>query len=84
MISTLWSTLTRKLFLVSQSGRRQMVEQRIGVIINMTSEAGVQGSPGAEAAIPQRKPPLTPSFSWAKGLGKIIETNKLYECQIKK
>lgn len=35
----------KAVFLMSQSVARQMVEQQSGVIINMTSEAGVQGFP---------------------------------------
>jgi sorbitol-6-phosphate 2-dehydrogenase len=42
-------------FLMSQAAARQMVKQRNGVIVNVSSESGLEGSE-AKVAMPPPKP----------------------------
>ncbi|ESJ17861.1 sorbitol-6-phosphate 2-dehydrogenase [Salmonella enterica subsp. diarizonae serovar 60:r:e,n,x,z15 str. 01-0170] len=59
----------KAVFLMSQSVARQMVEQQSGVIINMTSEAGVQGSRGQSCYSATKAAVNAFTFSWSKELG---------------
>ncbi|WP_194207455.1 sorbitol-6-phosphate dehydrogenase subunit [Superficieibacter sp. 1612_C1] len=59
----------KAVYLVSQAVARQMVEQESGVIINMTSEAGVQGSRGQSCYSATKAAVNAFTFAWAKELG---------------
>ncbi|EFG8111676.1 sorbitol-6-phosphate dehydrogenase subunit [Escherichia coli] len=59
----------KAVYLVSQAVARQMVKQQSGVIINMTSEAGVQGSRGQSCYSATKAAVNAFTFSWAKELG---------------
>lgn len=56
-------------FLCSQAAARFMVKQRSGVIVNMSSEAGMQGSKGQSCYSGTKGAVLSYTMSWAKELG---------------
>ncbi|MCB2831318.1 SDR family oxidoreductase [Streptococcus dysgalactiae] len=58
------------LFLVSQAVGRILVEQKSGVIINMASEAGLEGSEGQSAYAATKAALYSYTRSWSKELGK--------------
>lgn len=58
------------LYLVSQSVGRILVEKQSGVIINMASEAGLEGSEGQSAYAATKAAVYSYTRSWAKELGK--------------
>ncbi len=59
------------LFLVSQTVARVLVEKKSGVIINMASEAGLEGSEGQSAYAATKAAVYSYTRSWAKELGKF-------------
>lgn len=58
------------LYLVSQAVGRILVEKKKGVIINMASEAGLEGSEGQSAYAATKAAVYSYTRSWAKELGK--------------
>ncbi|AUW97402.1 SDR family oxidoreductase [Streptococcus pluranimalium] len=58
------------LYLVSQAVGRILVEKKNGVIINMASEAGLEGSEGQSAYAATKAAVYSYTRSWAKELGK--------------
>ncbi|MCU9533385.1 SDR family oxidoreductase [Streptococcus sp. CSL10205-OR2] len=58
------------LYLVSQAVARVLVEKKQGVIINMASEAGLEGSEGQSAYAATKAAVYSYTRSWAKELGK--------------
>lgn len=58
-------------FLCSQAISREMIKQEYGVIINMSSEAGLQGSMGQSAYAGTKAAVHAFTLSWAKELGKF-------------
>lgn len=58
------------LYLVSQAVGRVLVEKKKGVIINMASEAGLEGSEGQSAYAATKAAVYSYTRSWAKELGK--------------
>ncbi|WP_438835751.1 SDR family oxidoreductase [Streptococcus pluranimalium] len=58
------------LYLVSQAVGRILVENKKGVIINMASEAGLEGSEGQSAYAATKAAVYSYTRSWAKELGK--------------
>lgn len=56
-------------FLLSQAVGRQMVKQRAGVIVNMSSEAGLEGSQGQSIYAATKGAINGLTRSWAKELG---------------
>lgn len=58
-------------FLCAQAAARVMVEQKSGVIINMCSEAGLQGSQGHSCYSGTKAAIHAYGLSWAKELGKF-------------
>lgn len=58
------------LYLVSQAVGRILVEKESGVIINMASEAGLEGSEGQSAYAATKAAVYSYTRSWAKELGK--------------
>ncbi|MGX7196806.1 SDR family oxidoreductase [Enterococcus olivae] len=58
------------LYLMSQAVGRKLVEQGNGVIINMSSESGVEGSEGQSAYAATKAAVNSYTRSWAKELGK--------------
>lgn len=58
------------LYLVSQAVGRILVEKKSGVIINMASEAGLEGSEGQSAYAATKAAVYSYTRSWAKELGK--------------
>ncbi|MEX2804428.1 SDR family oxidoreductase [Streptococcus sp. H31] len=58
------------LYLVSQAVGRILVDKRKGVIINMASEAGLEGSEGQSAYAATKAAVYSYTRSWAKELGK--------------
>ena len=58
------------LFLVSQAAARHMVAQKSGVIINMSSESGLEGSEGQSVYSASKGAVNSLTRSWAKGLGR--------------
>ncbi|WP_438466038.1 SDR family oxidoreductase [Streptococcus pluranimalium] len=58
------------LYLVSQAIGRILVEKKKGVIINMASEAGLEGSEGQSAYAATKAAVYSYTRSWAKELGK--------------
>ena len=61
----------KSVFLVSQAAVRQMVKQRHGVIVNMSSEAGLEGSVGQSVYSASKGAINGFTRSWAKELGKF-------------
>ncbi|WP_165212145.1 SDR family oxidoreductase [Streptococcus tangpeifui] len=57
-------------FLVSQAVGRILVDKKQGVIINMASEAGLEGSEGQSAYAATKAAVYSYTRSWAKELGK--------------
>ena len=58
------------LFLVAQTVGRILVEKQAGVVINMASEAGLEGSEGQGAYAGTKAAVIGYTRSWAKELGK--------------
>lgn len=58
-------------FLCTQAVARQMIKQRSGVIVNMSSEAGIQGSLGQSCYSGTKGAVHSYTMSWAKELGKF-------------
>ncbi|EOT30570.1 SDR family oxidoreductase [Enterococcus saccharolyticus] len=58
------------LYLMSQAVGRKLVEQGYGVIINMSSESGLEGSEGQSAYAATKAAVNSYTRSWAKELGK--------------
>ncbi|AXQ77836.1 SDR family oxidoreductase [Streptococcus chenjunshii] len=58
------------LYLVSQAVGRILVDKKKGVIINMASEAGLEGSEGQSAYAATKAAVYSYTRSWAKELGK--------------
>ncbi|EJN94532.1 SDR family oxidoreductase [Streptococcus ratti] len=58
------------LYLVSQAVGRVLVDKKEGVIINMASEAGLEGSEGQSAYAATKAAVYSYTRSWAKELGK--------------
>ena len=56
-------------FLCSQAAARYMIKQKSGVIVNMSSEAGMQGSKGQSCYSGTKGAVLSYTMSWAKELG---------------
>ena len=61
----------KSVFLVSQAAVRRMVKQRHGVIVNMSSEAGLEGSVGQSVYSASKGAINGFTRSWAKELGKF-------------
>jgi sorbitol-6-phosphate 2-dehydrogenase len=59
----------KSVFLVSQAAARQMVAQRQGVIVNMSSEAGLEGSVGQSIYSASKAAINGFTRSWSKELG---------------
>lgn len=59
------------LFLCSQAAARVMVKSGVGVIINMASESGLEGSQGQSVYAGTKAAAYTLTRSWAKELGKL-------------
>ncbi|MDU1358550.1 MAG: SDR family NAD(P)-dependent oxidoreductase, partial [Citrobacter freundii] len=59
----------KSVFLVSQAAVRRMVKQRHGVIVNMSSEAGLEGSVGQSVYSASKGAINGFTRSWAKELG---------------
>lgn len=57
-------------FFCAQAGVRQMVEQGGGVLINMSSESGLEGSEGQSVYAATKNAVNSLTRSWAKELGK--------------
>ena len=57
-------------FLMSQAVARQMVKQRDGVIVNVSSESGLEGSEGQSCYAATKAALNSFTRSWAKELGK--------------
>lgn len=65
------TTINQKgLYLVSQAVARILVEKKSGVIINMASEAGLEGSEGQSAYAATKAAVYSYTRSWSKELGK--------------
>lgn len=60
----------KSLFLVSQAVGRVLVEKKAGVIINMSSESGLEGSEGQSIYASTKAAAYSLTRSWAKELGK--------------
>lgn len=60
----------KSLFLVSQAVGRILVEKKAGVIINMSSESGLEGSEGQSIYAATKAAAYSLTRSWAKELGK--------------
>lgn len=58
------------LYLVSQAVGRVLIQQKEGVIINMASEAGLEGSEGQSVYAATKAAVYSYTRSWAKELGK--------------
>lgn len=58
------------LYLMSQAVARELVKQQYGVIINMSSESGLEGSEGQSAYAATKAAVNSYTRSWAKELGK--------------
>lgn len=58
------------LYLVSQAVGRILVDKKSGVIVNMASEAGLEGSEGQSAYAATKAAVYSYTRSWAKELGK--------------
>ncbi|MDK6265830.1 SDR family NAD(P)-dependent oxidoreductase, partial [Escherichia coli] len=58
------------LYLMSQAVGRILVQKQAGVIINMSSEAGLEGSEGQSAYAATKAAVSSYTRSWAKELGK--------------
>ncbi|GAF41017.1 sorbitol-6-phosphate 2-dehydrogenase [Agrilactobacillus composti DSM 18527 = JCM 14202] len=61
----------QSVFLMSQAVARQMVKQRTGVIVNMSSEAGLEGSQGQSPYSATKAAINGFTRSWAKELGEF-------------
>ncbi|MBN2138542.1 MAG: glucose 1-dehydrogenase [Sedimentisphaerales bacterium] len=59
------------LFLCSQAAARVMIKEGKGVIINMASESGLEGSQGQSVYAGTKAAAYTLTRSWAKELGKL-------------
>ncbi|ETA73281.1 SDR family oxidoreductase [Ligilactobacillus equi] len=59
----------KSVFLVSQAAVRQMAKQKYGVVINMSSEAGLEGSQGQSVYSATKASINGFTRSWAKELG---------------
>lgn len=59
----------KSVFLLSQAVARQLVKQRAGVIVNMASEAGLEGSQGQSIYSGTKAAIVGLTRSWAKELG---------------
>ncbi len=57
-------------FLMSQAVARQMVKQRAGVIVNVSSESGLEGSEGQSCYAATKAALNSFTRSWSKELGK--------------
>ena len=57
-------------FLCAQAAAREMIKQRSGVIINMSSESGLEGSEGQGCYAATKAALYSFTMSWAKELGK--------------
>lgn len=60
----------KSLFLVSQAVGRILVENKEGIIINMSSESGLEGSEGQSIYASTKAAAYSLTRSWAKELGK--------------
>ena len=58
------------LFFCAQSAARVLVRQRHGVIVNMSSESGLEGSEGQSVYAASKNAVNSLTHSWAKELGK--------------
>ncbi|MHC5067477.1 MAG: sorbitol-6-phosphate dehydrogenase subunit [Planctomycetota bacterium] len=58
-------------FLVAQACARQMVKQQSGVLINMNSESGMEGSQGQSVYATTKAAGYNMVRSWSKELGKL-------------
>lgn len=59
------------LFLVSQAVAREMIKQKSGVIVNISSEAGMEGSKGQSGYSSTKGAVNSFTLSWAKELGQF-------------
>lgn len=66
----MFSVNVKGMFLCAQAAARQMVKQRHGVILNMSSESGKEGSNGQSAYAATKGAVDSFTRSWAKELGK--------------
>ncbi|MFP4581723.1 MAG: sorbitol-6-phosphate dehydrogenase subunit [Candidatus Sumerlaeia bacterium] len=57
-------------FLCAQAAARQMIKQKSGVIVNMASESGMEGSEGQSVYASTKAAGYSVTRSWAKELGK--------------
>jgi len=57
-------------FLCAQAAAREMIKQKSGVIINMSSESGLEGSEGQSCYTATKAALYSFTRSWAKELGK--------------
>lgn len=63
-------TNQKGVFLMSQAVARQMVKQRSGVIVNVSSESGLEGSEGQSCYAATKAALNSFTRSWSKELGK--------------
>lgn len=74
MTEAIWDKLMnvnlKGMFLCGQAAARQMLKQGKGVIINMASESGMEGSEGQSAYAATKAAAYNLTRSWAKELGK--------------
>ncbi|AEB07634.1 D-sorbitol 6-phosphate 2-dehydrogenase [Coriobacterium glomerans PW2] len=68
--TSLFNVNVRSVFLISQSAVRRMIKQRHGVIVNMSSEAGLEGSIGQSIYAATKGAINAFTRSWGKELGK--------------
>jgi sorbitol-6-phosphate 2-dehydrogenase len=65
-----WTAINQKaVFLCGQAAAKQMLKQDSGVIINMSSESGAEGSEGQSAYAATKSALYALTRSWAKELG---------------
>ena len=69
-----WDTVMtvnlKGVFLCAQAAAREMVRQGSGVILNMSSESGLEGSEGQSVYAASKNAVNSLTRSWAKELGK--------------
>lgn len=69
VFNKMFAVNVRSTFLMSQMVGRQMVRQRSGIIVNMSSEAGLEGSQGQSVYAATKGAINGLTRSWAKELG---------------
>lgn len=68
-IDFMFSVNLKAVFFCSQAVARQMIKQKSGVIVNMSSEAGSQGSKGQSCYSATKAGVIGATLAWAKELG---------------